>query len=341
MATRIKAAVAASLTGMLALTACSAAGGSSDDSTDQLSVVGYSVLESANAPIYEAFEKTDAGKDVTFKTSYGASGDQSRAVEGGLSADVVHFSLEPDITRLVDDGIVADDWKDNPTKGIATSSVVSLVVRKGNPKNITGWDDLVKPGIGIITPNPASSGSAKWNILAAWQHVIGAGGSEADAEAYMTKFLNNTVSMPGSGRDATTSFSEGNGDVLISYENEAILARQNGEPFDYIVPDDTLLIENPAAVTKDAPAAAQDFLDFLTTPEAQADYAKFGFRPVVDGVTLPEVEGANDPSDPFPTPTTLYTVDDDLGGWDEANTKFFDEDNGIITKLQEKTGTTE
>jgi len=157
----------------------------------------------------------------------------------------------------------------------------------------------------------------------------------------MTKFLNNTVSMPGSGRDATTSFSEGNGDVLISYENEAILARQNGEAFDYIVPDDTLLIENPAAITKDASDTAQDFLDFLTTPEAQADYAKFGFRPVVDGVTLPEVEGANDPSDPFPTPKTLYTVDGDLGGWDEANSKFFDEENGIITKLQEKTGTTE
>ena len=340
MATRIKAAAAASLTGLLALTACSSAGSSSSD-TDQLSIVGYSVLEAANAPIYEQFGETDTGQDVSFKTSYGASGDQSRAVEGGLDADVVHFSLEPDITRLVDAGLVADDWKDNETKGIATSSVVSFVVREGNPENIQTWDDLVKPGVEIITPNPASSGSAKWNILAGWAHVVGAGGSEADAEQFMTKMLNNTIALPSSGREATTAFSEGNGDVLLSYENEAILARANGEAFDYVVPEDTLLIENPATVTEDAPESAQEFLDFLTTPEAQAEYAHFGFRPVVDGVTLPEVEGANDPSDPFPTVPTLYTIDDDFDGWAEANTKFFDEEEGIITKLQEKTGTTE
>jgi sulfate/thiosulfate-binding protein len=341
MATRIKAALAASLTGMLALSACSSAGGNSSADSEQLSVVGYSILEAANAPIFEAFNGTDAGKDVTFKTSYGASGDQSRAVEGGLDADVVHFSLEPDITRLVDAGLVADDWKDNATKGIATSSVVAIVVREGNPKNIQGWDDLVKPGVEIVTPNPASSGSAKWNILAGWAHVVGAGGSDAEAEAFMTKLLDNTIALPGSGREATTAFSEGNGDVLLSYENEAILARANGEPFDYIVPEDTLLIENPATVTEDAPEAAQDFLDFLTTPEAQAEYAHFGFRPVVDGVDLPEVEGANDPSDPFPTVGTLYTLDGDFGGWGEANSRFFDEENGIITKLQEKTGTSE
>jgi sulfate transport system substrate-binding protein len=342
MATRIKAAVAATLTGMLALTACSSAGGSSSSGDgEQLSVVGYSVLEAANAPIYKAFNETDEGKDVSFKTSYGASGDQSRAVEGGLDADVVHFSLEPDITRLVDAGLVADDWKDNDTNGIATSSVVSIVVREGNPENIQGWDDLVKPGIEIVTPNPASSGSAKWNILAAWAHVVGAGGSDAEAEAFMTKLLDNTIALPSSGREATTAFSEGNGDVLLSYENEAILARANGEAFDYIVPDDTLLIENPAAVTEDAPEAAQSFLDFLTTPEAQAEYAHFGFRPVVDDVDLPEVEGANDPSDPFPAVGTLYTIDDDFGGWSEANGRFFDEENGIITKLQEKTGTSE
>ena len=157
------------------------------------------------------------------------------------------------------------------------------MVREGNPENIQTWDDLVKPGVEIITPNPASSGSAKWNILAAWAHVTGAGGSDADAEAFMTKLLENTIALPGSAREATTAFSEGNGDVLLSYENEAILARANGEPFDYIVPEDTLLIENPAAVTEDAPEAAQSLLEFLTTPEAQAEYAHFGFRPVVDG----------------------------------------------------------
>jgi sulfate transport system substrate-binding protein len=338
MTFRIKAAVAATVTSALALSACSAASGGAADE-DQLSLVGFSVLEAANVPVLEKFEGTSDGEGVSFKTSYGASGDQSRAVEGGLDADVVHFSLEPDMQRLVDAGLVADDWKDNETKGIVTSSVVSFVVRDGNPKDITGWDDLIKPGVEIITPNPASSGSAKWNMLAAWAHVTGAGGSDAEAEQYFTKLLQNTIALPASGRDATTAFSEGNGDVLLSYENEAILAIQNGEPFDYVVPDDTLLIENPGAVTSDAPESAQAFLEFLTTPEAQADYAQSGFRPVVDGVELPEVEGANDPADPFPTPGTLYTIDGDFGGWAEADAKFFDDAEGIIPKLQAKTGT--
>lgn len=341
---RVRAASAAAL-GALALVAglsgCSAGSSSAADDSTNVSVVGYSVLEAANKPIFSDFQATDEGKGVTFTTSYGASGDQSRAVENGADADIVHFSLEPDIQRLVDAGLVAEDWKDTETRGIATTSVVSFVVREGNPKKIQGWDDLVKPGVEIITPNPASSGSAKWNILGAWGHAIQAGGTDKDATAFVKKFLANTIAMPGSGRDATTAFSEGNGDVLISYENEAILARANGEPFDYVVPDDTLLIENPAAVTEDAAAPARAFLDFLTTPEAQADYAAIGFRPVVDGVDLPKVEGANDPSDPFPTPSTLLTIDDDFGGWDEANTRFFDENDGIITRLQADAGIAE
>jgi sulfate transport system substrate-binding protein len=343
MTSKTRAAIAASITALLAVgaSACSSASGGDSADSEQLSFVGFSVLETANEPVFQGFEGTSEGKDVTFKTSYGASGDQSRAVEGGLDADVVHFSLEPDMQRLVDAGIVADDWKDTPTNGIATSSVVTLVVREGNPLDIQGWDDLVKPGVEIITPNPASSGSAKWNILAAWAHVSGNGGSEQEAEAFVKQMLENTIALPSSGREATTAFSEGNGDVLLSYENEAILARANGEPFDYIVPDDTLLIENPAAVTVDAPESATAFRDYQITPEAQAAYALSGFRPVIDGVDLPEVEGANDPADPFPTPTTLFTIDDDFNGWAEANTKFFDENDGIITQLQAETGTSE
>ena len=340
MRTSIKA-VALAVAGSLAVAGCSTANGS--DSADTLDVNAFSVMEAANEPVFADFQDTEAGKDVEFQTSYGASGDQSRAVVAGADADVVHYSLETDVTRLVDEGLVAKDWKDGATHGIATSSVVVFVVRKGNPDDIRTWDDLVKPGVEIITPNPGSSGSARWNILAAWAHIAGNGGSEAEARAYLTKLLDNTIALPSSGRDATTAFTQGNGDVLLSYENEAILAKQNGQDVDYVVPPDTLLIQNPAAVTVDADDTAEAFLDFMTSPEAQADYATFGFRPVVDGVDVPEVEGANDPSDPFPAPEELFTIDDDFGGWSEAADKFFGDGEdgnplGIITELQQQTG---
>lgn len=339
---RIKLAVTAAVTGALALTGCgNTSGGSSD--ADTVTINAFSVMEAANEPVIEDFQKTDAGKDVEFQTSYGASGDQSRAVAGGADADVVHYSLETDVDRLVDEGMVAEDWKDTPTNGIATSSVVVFVVRKGNPEGIQGWDDLIKPGVEIITPNPGSSGSARWNILGAWAHITGNGGTEDEAKEYLTSVLKNTIALPASGREATTAFTDGSGDVLLSYENEAILAKQNDADVDYVVPDDTLLIENPAAVTTDAGEAGQAFLDFMTSPEAQADYAQSGFRPVVDGVDVGEVEGANDPADPFPAPATLFTIDDDFGGWGEAADKFFGtgEDGdplGIITELQQSTG---
>lgn len=340
MKTSIKVAAVA-VAGVLALTGCSTADGS--DSGETLDINAFSVMEAANEPVFADFQKTDAGDGVEFQTSYGASGDQSRAVVAGADADVVHYSLETDVTRLVDEGLVAKDWKDNATDGIATSSVVVFVVRKGNPDGIQTWDDLVKPGVEIITPNPGSSGSARWNILAAWAHITGNGGSESEAKAFMTKLLDNTIALPSSGRDATTAFTQGNGDVLLSYENEAILAKQNGQDVDYVVPPDTLLIQNPAAVTTDADDTAQAFLDFMTSPEAQADYATSGFRPVVDGVDIPEVEGANDPSDPFPAPDELFTIDDDFGGWSEAADKFFGDGEdgnplGIITELQQQTG---
>ena len=340
MTTSIKVAVAA-FTGVLALTGCSTS--ASSDSAETLNINAFSVMEAANEPVFADFQGSDAGADVRFETSYGASGDQSRAVVAGADADVVHYSLETDVTRLVDEGLVAEDWKDTPTKGIATSSVVVFVVREGNPENIQTWDDLVKPGVEIITPNPGSSGSARWNILAAWAHVVGDGGSEAEAKEFMTKLLGNTIALPSSGRDATTSFTQGNGDVLLSYENEAILAKQSGQEVDYVLPPDTLLIENPAAVTVDADESARAFLDFMTSPEAQADYAQSGFRPVVEGVEIDEVEGANDPSDPFPAPDQLFTIDKDFGGWGEAADKFFGDGEdgnplGIITQIQQETG---
>jgi sulfate/thiosulfate-binding protein len=323
--------------GVLAACGDSAEGSSGGGGGDEISIVGFSILEAANKDVTAAFQETDEGEGTTFTTSYGASGDQSRAVEAGLEADLVHFSLEPDMTRVVDAGAVADDWSSTDTKGIVSQSVVVFVVREGNPKDIQDWDDLVQEGVEIITPNPISSGGARWNTLAAWGQAIADGGTEADAEKYTTEFFEHAVALPESARDATTAFQSGNGDVLISYENEAILARQAGEAFDYVVPPTTLLIENPGAVTEDADPAAQDFLDFLVTPEAQEIYASYGFRPLGD-VTGVEVEGANDPSDPFPAPETQLTITDDFNGWGEAAGKFFDEEEGIITKILAETG---
>ncbi|MEO6603995.1 MAG: sulfate ABC transporter substrate-binding protein [Aeromicrobium sp.] len=323
------------------LAGCAPGGGSdAGTNTTSLSLVGFAVPKAGNNAAQAAFAKTDAGKGTTWKESYGASGDQSRAVAGGLKADYVHFSITPDVTRLVDAGLVAKDWNAGANKGIVTDSVVVLVVRKGNPKNIQGWDDIVRDGVGIVTPNPGSSGAARWNILAAWQHVIANGGDEGDAKVFLASLFANVKALPGSGRDATTAFQGGTGDVLISYENEAILARQNGEKIDYVVPSDTLKIENPAAVATNSDPKAQKFLDFVLSKEGQEQYISKGFRPLesVEGVEVGTVKGANDPSDPFPTPEKLFTIDGDLGGWEALTKKFFDEKDGIITKLLAASG---
>src|SRR3954453_190181 len=242
----------------LGLSACgssSSAGSSSSSAAAgaksvELNVVGFSVIKSAYDQLGTEFAKTPAGAGVTFKGSYGASGAQSRAVIAGQKADVVAFSLAPDLKNVVDAGLVDAGWDEGPSKGILSDSVVVIAVRKGNPKGIKGWADLIKPGIGIVTPDPATSGSAKWNLLAAYAQALGPAKDEAAAKAYLGGFIKNVVSWNDSGRAATDSFTKGTGDVLISYENEAIAARAAGVELDYIVPDSTLLIENPAAVTK-------------------------------------------------------------------------------------------
>ena len=332
MQIRSRAALAAVLVGAAALSACSPGGASgSDDAANTIHIVGFAVPEAANKNIATEFTKTDDGKGVAFQTSYGPSGDQSRAVAAGLKADYVHFSVPTDVTRLVDEGLVAEDWDQGENKGVVSTSVVVFGVRDGNPKNIKTWADLVKPGVEIVTPNPASSGAARWNALAAYGQVISDGGTDQEATDYVDTFFKNVVSLPGSGRDATTAFLGGTGDVLMAYENEAILAAQNDEGFDYIIPDTTLKIENAGAILEDASEPSQAWLDFVLSDEGQKQFALTGFRPIRDDVDYGgTVEGAKDPADPFPTVKTLLTVDDDFGGWDEVSTKFFDEENGLI-----------
>ncbi|MBX6390729.1 MAG: sulfate ABC transporter substrate-binding protein [Frankia sp.] len=337
------AAAAAALAVGLTLAAC---GGGDDDASGggggtTLHIVGFAVPEAANKAIADEWVKTEAGKGVTFETSYGASGDQSRAVVAGLKADYVHFSVTSDVTRLVDAGLVADTWDDGPNHGIVSSSVVVLAVRPGNPKNIQGWDDLIKPGISIVTPNPASSGAARWNALAAWGHIAANGGTDAEAEEFVRKLFDNVVALPNSGRDATTSFLSGTGDVLLAYENEAILARQNGEELDWIYPDTSILIENPGAVLINANPKAQEWLDFVLSTEGQRQFALKGFRPIIEGVDTTGVEGALDETNPFPDIKQLLTVDKDFESWSALSKKFFDEDTGIITKIIAESGKAE
>ena len=294
----------------------------------KITLVAYSTPKEAYEALIPAFQKTPAGKGVSFEQSYAASGEQSRAVEAGLPASVVAFSLEPDITRLVDAGIVADDWNSDQYKGMVTDSVVVFVVRKGNPKGIKTWDDLVKPDIEVITPNPFTSGGARWNLMAAYGAQIELGKTEDQALQYLHDLLSHTPVQDKSAREALQTFVGGKGDVMIAYENEAITAQQKGEDVDYFVPDQTILIENPIAVTKDAPPSAQAFVDFLRSDEAQKIFADKGYRPVVKSV----LAGTS-----FQKPSGLFTIQK-FGGWSDVKSKFFDPDGGLVTKIEQDLG---
>ena len=320
-------------TAVLAVAGLTAAGcgGASDSSTGndtssngstKLSLVAYSTPQVVYDDAIPAFQKTPAGKDVGFDQSYGASGDQSRAVAGGLPADVVEFSLAPDMTRLVKANLVDPSWTSAPHQGFVTDSVVALIVRKGNPKGIHDWPDLLKPGVKVVTPNPFTSGAAKWNLLGAYVH-----GGLPFVKTLLTQHVDV---QPKSGRDALQAFTSGQGDVLISYENEAITAQQKGEKVDYVVPGDNILIQNPLAVTKNSkhPAAAKAFVNFLWSKAGQTFFGKHGYRPV-DATVAKQFE--------FPIPKNLKTIDD-LGGWDKVDPQFFDPDNGSIAKIEQDAG---
>ncbi len=312
----------------------SACGGVSESGTggasgsSKLTLVAYSTPKEAYEELIPAFQKTAAGKDVSFDQSYASSGEQSRAVEAGLPGDVVEFSLEPDMTRLVDAGIVDSDWNSDQYQGMVTDSVVVFVVRKGNPKGIKTWDDLVQPGIEVITPNPFTSGGARWNLMAAYGAQLELGKTEQEALDYLHQLLSQTPVQDKSAREALQTFVGGKGDVMLAYENEAITAQQQGEDVDYVVPDQTILIENPIAATKDAPPSAQAFVDFLLSDEGQKIFAEKGYRPVVQGISA---------GPDFPDPPGLFTIQR-FGGWGVVKDKFFDPDTGVVAKIEQELG---
>jgi sulfate/thiosulfate-binding protein len=295
-----------------------------------INLVAYSTPQQAYEQSLEpAFKDTSNGKDTDFSNSFGASGDQSRAVESGQPADVVEFSLEPDMQRLVDAGLVSADWDKNQYKGIVTDSVVTLMVRPGNPKHITSFDDLARSDVDVIDPNPATSGGARWNIMAIYGSQINEGKSPAQAQAFVKQVLANTSVQDSSARDSLNTFSSGKGDVLVGYENDAIQAKKDGVDLDYVTPDSTILIENPIAVTKDAPSDAQKFVDFLYTDTGQQDFADAGYRPVVQSVFQKNASK-------FPTPSGLFKIDQ-FGGWSKVADPFFG-DSGWVTQAEKDLG---
>ncbi|WP_412516630.1 sulfate ABC transporter substrate-binding protein [Actinomadura madurae] len=318
--------------GLAALAAGAAACGGSGSSGGKvrLSLVAYSTPQAAYEAIIKEYRKTPEGKKVTFTRSFGASGEQSRAVASGLKADIVGFSLEPDMTRLVENGLVDANWNSGPEKGMITKSVVVLATRKGNPKNVRTWDDLVRPGVQVITPNPFTSGGAQWNIMAGYGAKANKGADKAAGTAYLHALFKNVPVQDSSARKSLQTFSGGKGDVLLAYENEAIFARQNNQPLDYTVPESTILIENPVAVTKKSahPAEAQAFLKFLRGKKAQEIFVENGYRPVADGV-----RGA----EKFPNPSGLFTIND-LGGWPKVKKEFFDPKGSIMADVEKGIG---
>src|SRR2546428_14063795 len=256
--------------GPLAIAQAAAATNAAAASRDTtLALVAYSTPKEAFAKLIPAFQATPAGHGVSFTQSYGPSGEQAQAIVAGLPADVVDLSLQPDLQTLVKAGLVDKSWDKNAYHGIGTRSVVVFVVRQGNPKHIKDWSDLVKPGVEGLTPNPFTSGGARWNVMAAYGAQLRAGETPAQAVDYLTKLFRNVAVQDKSARDALNTFLNGKGDVLITYENEAWLAQHKGQPVFYTIPRSTILIENPLAITNGKnQAAARAFLQFLYTPEA-------------------------------------------------------------------------
>jgi sulfate/thiosulfate-binding protein len=320
---------------LIAVFAAGCGSSSSDSSSSsggaKLDVVGYSTPESVYAETLEpAFEETSAGKGISFSNSFGASGDQSRAVVAGQPASVVHFSQAGDMERLVEEGeLVSKNWEKQPYGGYATDSVVVIMVKKGNPLGIKSFKDLESGNAKIVTPNPFSSGSARWNIMAVYGSAIEEGASPAKALDAVKTVLENTVAQPGSGRDAFSAFSQGEGDVLLTYENEAIKAEKEGEDVEYVIPPATLQIETPIAVTEKAPEpAAEDFLKFLWSDAGQELWAENGYRPVNPKLVDPKQ---------FPTPEKLFEISK-FGGWGKVNDDFFDEETGSVAKIEGELG---
>ena len=320
-------AVVLALVAVVAAALASTASARSSDT--RLSLVGYAVPREALGAVIKAWQQTPDGKDVSFTQSYGASGDQARAVAAGLKADIVQLSTGLDIELLEKAGLVDPNWDKQSFKGIATNSIVVFAVRDGNPKHIKSWDDLVRPGVQIVTPNPLSSGAAKWNVMAAYGAQRRLGKTDKQAIAYVERMMRNVVSLDTSGRNATNSFLAGRGDVFITYENEARLAK-----LQYVIPRQTLLVEAPIAVikTSENKELATKFVRFTRTPQAQRIFAEYGFRPLLPSVYREFLKQ-------YPRRPGIFKIGDKyIGGWKAVDKRWFDPDKGLWVGIAKRSG---
>jgi sulfate/thiosulfate transport system substrate-binding protein len=333
---QVRIAAGVAVLSVVALTAaCGGSGSSAGAAAKQkVNLVAYSTPETSYTKLIPAFNKTAAGQGVTFTQSYGASGDQSRAVAAGQAADVVHFALEPDIARLVDAKLVAPNWDQNQYKGIVANTMVVFVVRKDNPKHINTWDDLIKPGIQVITPNPFTSGGARWNIMAAYGAQLREGKSPAQAQQYLSTLFHHVPVQDDKASAALQTFTAGKGDVLLAYEQDALLAQESGAPIQIVYPPQTIEIQTPIATTVKASSSARAFVKWLYTPGAQTILAQTGYRPVVSSA-----ESAFSQAFPDAQTPTEFTINDvDSGGWDDVMTTFFDPTKSVMQKIESSIG---
>jgi len=301
-----------------------------------LNLVAYSTPKAVMGQLINRFGHQPAGRGVSFTQSYGPSGSQAKAIVAGQPADIAFLSTGLDMDTVADAGIVSKSWTSTPYHGIAADSVVAFVVRPGNPKHIHTWKDLTKPGVQVVTPDPFPSGSAKWNVLAAYGYARKSGMSNNNAIAFVTKVFKNVVAQPSSGSNAANAFFSGQGDVLITYESEAYAAFAAGKQGKLVVPKPTMLIQLPMAATKGAPGAAKAFIKYAHAPKQQRIFAQNGYRPVVKTVLKsPLLANWRKKFNTGPT----FNIDDKLfGGWRKANSVWFDLNGGRMVKIEQAVG---
>jgi len=318
--------------GIVALSAATVAGASGKGTN--LSLVAYSTPKTVMGKIIQAWQQTPDGQGVSFSQSYAGSTDQARAVTAGLPADVLFLSTGADVNMLVDAGLVDANWDKQSYHGIGADSVVVFALRPGNPKHIKSWADLIKPGVQVITPNPFSSGGAHWNVLAAYGAQRRLGKTDKQAIAYVQRLFQHVVSQDTTARNATNTFLSGKGDVLITYESEALAARLSGTDIQYVIPRQTLLIELPLVVIKKSQnkEKANQFIRFAKTETAQDLFGQYGWRPV-------NRASARKFASKYPARPGIFKVTDKyFGGWRAADKRWFDTRTGLMVGIEKKVG---